>query len=1694
MKKRGLNNLISAVLLIFLAVVAVIAVWAMFNSFVSGGIGKPGFFEGFLKSLNLQGEKEFVEEGVMLPLDYCFWFDVNLDGKINEIDRDKFDLCLNHQAADSCARFDIDFSGQVNGEDELKFNTCQSVSFQNDIAYDGNIYLSLLALNDLVKGIDENRRDIFDYSLAGSLNLRDFALNLRNSDKRGFAIIKGKIYSNLGSFTRIPPNNNLFLFDASRDVNVEGTSKVYSIETFDGQPIKIISRKNSWQDCNLVLTDSNTYTNNYLEIFTEVKCIFERSVRDGGNRTIELNEDAQNKIKQYLDIQIQRGIIRGYTFEPALIGYALNIDFNEEVIYDGFFILGLNEYDYYGPEPDMTYYAESFNSVIADGNLIYLHEGFVPLTWSYKVPSYALQQITNQEIGYRERIQNAINAFNIGENELNVVCGDGVCDEYEKCVQDCGSRMFVTNETFIGYSLKGWYGADQECQRISDENLLGGIWKALISSKVSFEPTKTKVLKALNTNQYSQKINTNYALSNDLVVYEDDRNQYIDIYALNITSERQMQVTNTPNINEYYPSIFGGNVIFYRRNSEGKYAIFWYNLETKTETQIYPAEGSYANLNPFAAIDGNNIVFSGADGKIVLYDISTGRSQKITNYAADSPAISGDKIIWRNINDFQIWMCKLGESCGENDAKTQVTKFSPYRVEYYPHISKNIIVWSAITNSTTGSDVYMCDLSKNGQDGGCGANDIKTLVSSSAIREEYSVTDGNIIAWWQIIGDRVYQCNLTKNGQNGGCLVKDNKTLVGMERFPQNWASFVARHPAISDGKIVFNVFMGGSPRGGENWDVWIYHTKETPSKAVPSQDAKVRFYHSTKPYKLLNNEIVASNWNDFIDGTLQRAINVDEFGNAVESGFAWTGGGFNPTGKDFNDWSLYSVSGATVGDISMKDSNWQEATSYELPYYDKNHLYCVEQPTFPCTNAGGNCTAKTECTQESIHIEGNSECTSSLEERVCYLPSVQLSPNSSITGMAVSDTRKALPTVKQYYEELQVDNQPGFIVPYGKGLGYFEGHESAHIDKGVGMSSFFAANLKKVLESVDSFNSFGYYRLEGDQYYDTGLPNIRKIETLHGLLLSKNVQILLAYAHGRNNPHRTYIECWDSEEKAKKRVEDLEKDPAFKDLPIGTFGFEYGCRYKLNNGNSGYGGWDIGWAIMIRDLSPGTEQRNFFDLKQPNHENRKALFIFVSCYGGICSPKTLANVWMSLRGTMFPFEFKSIYFDIPLFFKEFKTKMNVPTVYFYQPADNYPDLKKQLKPTKYSDNKLLRNAVNILHEFRPSCWDSTSNDTNCRALCGRFYNDAQGRLIAVKQAFCEMGKCGTGMPGEFTLGPSVEVAPRLSQVNGPINSRDIAELSLYENLGYSWAPENPTTNIVFKFNTPINAALGTKAPVTFDFSDCIADFEINPGELLSKMENAYPKGSSKPMEAVDKFKEIYNLPFGDSTSRIEAVWANSKETVFKSDYSDSIILNIDWWPERFYTINLPAEYSNGVFYPDGLKVNFDGHDHFFLESGGQGGYRIPPIGDELTMSGWRFDTIEPPWDEGDPSDWRDDWLSSRFIKITIKGSEVESWPAKIKFNGINKEISEVKDARKAFNLYGAQFSTGGDFEKPWEYYNANDAPGSDFVVWIPCQQPVVNWNIFPIPCKSNTDCLGVSEGVYCFIRTPNDEYGICTL
>jgi len=111
------------------------------------------------------------------------------------------------------------------------------------------------------------------------------------------------------------------------------------------------------------------------------------------------------------------------------------------------------------------------------------------------------------------------------------------------------------------------------------------------------------------------------------------------------------------------------------------------------------------------------------------------------------------------------------------------------------------------------------------------------------------------------------------------------------------------------------------------------------------------RLSHSTSPYILVNGDIVADDWSDLTDGTLQSPINVKECGTVVdeheESDSAWTN---TLTCADCmtSDCDAWNSSDASfrgfVGFCMDTHSMWTEAPAYEMECNRTKRLYCIQQ------------------------------------------------------------------------------------------------------------------------------------------------------------------------------------------------------------------------------------------------------------------------------------------------------------------------------------------------------------------------------------------------------------------------------------------------------------------------------------------------------------------------------------------------------------------------------------------------------------------------------------------------------------------------------------------------------------------------------------------------------------------------------
>lgn len=103
-------------------------------------------------------------------------------------------------------------------------------------------------------------------------------------------------------------------------------------------------------------------------------------------------------------------------------------------------------------------------------------------------------------------------------------------------------------------------------------------------------------------------------------------------------------------------------------------------------------------------------------------------------------------------------------------------------------------------------------------------------------------------------------------------------------------------------------------------------------------------------PYVRPDGVIVANNWSDLTDGSLQNAIATDEFGNAVTASNVWTNvttsGNQNGSSSSYHcsNWGSDSASYSSTirGSTAATNANWTASGSSTCN--TANRLYCFEQ------------------------------------------------------------------------------------------------------------------------------------------------------------------------------------------------------------------------------------------------------------------------------------------------------------------------------------------------------------------------------------------------------------------------------------------------------------------------------------------------------------------------------------------------------------------------------------------------------------------------------------------------------------------------------------------------------------------------------------------------------------------------------
>jgi len=269
------------------------------------------------------------------------------------------------------------------------------------------------------------------------------------------------------------------------------------------------------------------------------------------------------------------------------------------------------------------------------------------------------------------------------------------------------------------------------------------------------------------------------------VVYQDDRNGNWDIYMYDLETGEETRITYSV-ADQINPKIYE-NKIVYQDNRNGNWDIYMVDLsEEVAEPSGLPDEGGFDFL-----------------GELPLEEIqiTIGLSDK-TN-----PSIYGNKIVW---GDYRSKVCKdIYMYDLETREEFEITKcgsFLPRTNHQFPVIYDNIIVWN------NGNRIYMCDLEKNGQSGGCLEDDEKMRIKSSVSENNFPSIHNNIIFWRGTGGvDYLFYCDLEKNGQSGGCLEGDSKITIDWDTY-KNY-----ENPFVYDNKLVWQQIENHKVN-----DIWI--------------------------------------------------------------------------------------------------------------------------------------------------------------------------------------------------------------------------------------------------------------------------------------------------------------------------------------------------------------------------------------------------------------------------------------------------------------------------------------------------------------------------------------------------------------------------------------------------------------------------------------------------------------------------------------------------------------------------------------------------------------------------------------------------------------------------------------------------------------------------------------------------------
>jgi beta propeller repeat protein len=218
------------------------------------------------------------------------------------------------------------------------------------------------------------------------------------------------------------------------------------------------------------------------------------------------------------------------------------------------------------------------------------------------------------------------------------------------------SRYFsIFLASMFSISISAVASAGQEIRITSDGEV--GFYPAIYDDKViwlSEEYSGIIHMRDLSTGKEVQITNQSVswpAIYGDRIVWMDRHSEVnSDIYVCDLSTKKETRITT--NRRAQYPEIYGNRIVWEDFRS-GFTNIYIYDLTTKKETQITTNGSSF---NP--AIYDDRVVWMASRNEswgVYMYDISTHKETQITANGGNSPAIYGDRTVYKKNNDIYLY-------------------------------------------------------------------------------------------------------------------------------------------------------------------------------------------------------------------------------------------------------------------------------------------------------------------------------------------------------------------------------------------------------------------------------------------------------------------------------------------------------------------------------------------------------------------------------------------------------------------------------------------------------------------------------------------------------------------------------------------------------------------------------------------------------------------------------------------------------------------------------------------------------------------------------------------------------------------------------------------------------------------------------------------------------------------------------